>query len=101
MQSMERHCVRTRRGANTMKRHECCKTCGYLITRGYVYGTDSYFCVINGRKIEYPRKMGGRDKCPCYMNKAEYKKANKKRERERKKRDIENFVYPEKSDGWF
>lgn len=78
-----------------MKRHECCKTCGYLTTRGYVYGTDeikySYFCVINGRKIEYPRKMGGRDKCPCYMNKAEYRKAVKKM-------TIENHVYPQKSE---
>lgn len=40
------------------KRHDCCATCGYLTTRGYVYGTDeieySYFCEINEKKIEYP-----------------------------------------------
>jgi len=76
-----------------MKRHECCKTCGFS---GFGYMDDEcivgvYFCEINGRKIEYPRKMGGRDKCPCYMNKAEYRKAVKKM-------TIENHVYPQKSE---
>jgi len=32
--------------------------------------------------------MGGREKCPCYITNAEYRK-------ERKKRAIENHVYPQ------
>lgn len=80
---------------NNMKRYDCCKTCGYLTTRGYVYGTDeieySHFCEINKKKIEYPREMGGRDKCSCYMTKAEYRK-------ESKRKTIENHVYPQKSE---
>lgn len=35
--------------------------------------------------------MGGREKCPCYMTNAEYR-------RERKKKAIENHVYPQKSE---
>lgn len=84
-----------------MKRHGNCANCGfsYCVLGG---GWKSiYYCEINDEKIESPYEMGGKDKCPCYMINAEYKKANKKRERERKKRAIENFAYPEKSDGWF
>lgn len=77
------------------KRHDCCATCGYLTTRGYVYGTDeieySYFCEINEKKIEYPQEMGGIDKCPCYITKADYKKENKRK-------IIENHIYPKKSE---
>lgn len=79
-----------------MKRHDCCKTCGYL-NLNFVIGNDreivagEYNCEINKKKIEYPRKMGGRNKCPCYMTKAEYRKENKRK-------TIENHVYPQKSE---
>lgn len=73
-----------------MKRHECCANCGlsYYIVNGW-YST--CYCRIDGKTIAYPREMGGREKCPCYMTNAEYR-------RERKKRAIENFVYPQKSE---
>jgi hypothetical protein len=79
-----------------MKRHECCKTCGYLAL-DFVVGNDgeivagNYYCEINNEKIEYPRKMGGRNKCSCYITKAEYRK-------ESKRKTIENHVYPQKSE---
>ena len=76
-----------------MKQHDCCKTCGYL-TLGHMFGTIidmSYFCEINQKRIEYPREMGGRDRCPCYLTKAEYRK-------ESKRKTIENHVYPQKSE---
>lgn len=50
-----------------------------------------YFCEINEKKIEYPREMGGRDKCPCYMTKAEYREENKRK-------TIENHIYPQESE---
>ena len=76
------------------KRHNCCKTCGHL-TYGHKFVTVidwSCFCEINEKRIEYPREMGGRDKCHCYMTKAEYRKAVKK------KTINKNHVYPQKSD---
>ena len=81
-----------------MKRHESCKTCAFLyyslsLGDGF-FG--SYYCDINCEKLESPRKMGGKEKCPCYMTKAEYKRANAEYKREHKKRSIENFVYPQK-----
>jgi len=78
---------------SNMKRHDCCKTCGYL-TLGHMFGAIidmSYFCEINQKRIEYPREMGGRDRCPCYLTKAEYRK-------ESKRKTIENHVYPQKSE---
>ena len=76
-----------------MKRHDSCKTCGFL-RFGYMIGdvkVYSYYCEINKQDIEYPRKMGGMSKCPCYMDKAEYKK-------ESKKKIIDNHVYPQKTE---
>lgn len=76
-----------------MKRHDCCANCGYL-TLSHMFGTliyDDYYCEINNKKIEYPREMGGRSKCPCYMTKAEYREENKRKA-------IENHVYPQKSE---
>lgn len=76
-----------------MKRHDCCKTCGHLAV-GHMFGdaiVGVYFCEINEKRIEYPREMGGRDKCPCYMTKAEYREENKKK-------TIENHVYPKRSE---
>lgn len=35
--------------------------------------------------------MGGIDKCPCYITKADYKKENKRK-------IIENHIYPKKSE---
>lgn len=79
----------------TRKRYDSCKTCGHLNTRGQCYFDDViewiYFCEINQKRIEYPREMGGRDKCPCYLTKAEYKEKNKRE-------TIENHIYPKKSD---
>ena len=79
-----------------MKRHGSCATCGfsYCVLGGW---KSTWYCEINNEKIEEPYIMGGREKCPCYITNAEYKRANAKRERERKKRAIENFDYPEKS----
>lgn len=75
-----------------MKRHSNCANCGYSYC---IMALDSWksilYCGINDEKIEYPSKMGGREKCPCYITNAEYR-------RERKKRAIENFVYPQKSE---
>lgn len=81
---------------NNMKQRDCCKTCGYLALT-FVIGNDGeidagyYYCEIDKQKIEYPRKMGGRDKCPCYMTKAEYRK-------ESKRKTIENHIYPQRSE---
>jgi hypothetical protein len=79
-----------RKGDNIVKRHESCATCGFLvwgnIHNNIAYDT-YYYCEINKKEIEYPRKMGGRNKCPCYMDKAEYRKENKRK-------TIENHVYP-------
>lgn len=73
-----------------MKRHESCANCGlsYYIVNGW---NSTCYCRIDGDEIEYPSKMGGREKCPCYMTNAEYRK-------ERKKKAIENHVYPQKSE---
>lgn len=81
-----------------MKRHECCANCGF--SYGVLGGgwKSTWYCGINNEKIESLYEMGGREKCPCYVTNAEYKKANAKRERERKKRAIENFVYPQRSE---
>ena len=87
-----------RKRDNILKRHDSCKTCGHLF-----FGNISpdvidydYYCEINYKKIEYPREMGGISKCPCYMTKAEYRRANAEYKRERKKRAIDNHVYPQK-----
>lgn len=72
-----------------MKRHSNCANCGYSYC---IFGgswKSTLYCEINNEKIEYPRKMGGRNKCPCYITKAEYKK-------EKKRKIIENHVYPQK-----
>lgn len=77
----------------TRKRYDSCKTCGHLFYGNIHYDTIyyEYYCGINHQTIEYPREMGGRDKCPCYLTKAEYKEKNKRE-------TIENHIYPKKSD---
>lgn len=82
-----------RKGDNIVKRHDSCKTCGFLTFGKIHYHIiyNGYYCEINKQDIEYPREMGGRNKCPCYMTKAEYK-------REHKKRAIDSHVYPQKSE---
>jgi len=75
------------------KRHDCCAACGHLFY-GYIYYDTiyyEYYCEINEKKIEYPREMGGINKCPCYITKSDYKKENKRK-------IIENHTYPQKSD---
>ena len=92
-----------RKGDTIVKRDDSCKTCGFL---DFGYKDDmskseyyNYYCEINNQKIDYPRKMGGRTKCPCYMTKAEYKRKNKKEsKKESKKKIIDNHVYPQKTE---
>lgn len=73
------------------KKHDSCKTCGHLFFGNIHYDTihNDYYCEMNDKIVEYPREMGGKNKCPCYITKVEYKKENKRK-------IIENHIYPQK-----